>query len=64
MLFWDSGMRLGELISLNLSDLDFVKMRACIQTEKAKSVTPIRMVMWTEETNKALKEWVEKKGNT
>lgn len=61
MLFWDSGMRLGELISLNLSDLDFVKMRACIQTEKAKSVTPIRMVMWTEETNKALKEWVEKR---
>ena len=37
MLF-DTGARLGEFLSMKVEDIDLVKMRAMIKTEKSKMV--------------------------
>lgn len=57
-LLWDTGMRNGELLSLNISDIDFENKKALIRTEKAKTIRPFREVFWTTQTNKNLKEWL------
>jgi integrase/recombinase XerC len=59
MLFKDSGMRLGELLSLNVKDLDLEKMEALIKTEKTKTLHPIRKIFWTDDTNDQLKKWLK-----
>jgi len=60
-LLWDSGMRVGELVSMNVGHLDLGKMEAVIKTEKAKTLHPIRKVFWTIETNEYLKKWLVKR---
>jgi site-specific recombinase XerD len=57
-LLWDCGMRVGELCSLNISQMDTVNMNAVIKTEKAKGIRPMRQVMWTTQTNEVLKKWL------
>lgn len=61
MLLWDTGARNGELMSLDWSDIDTEKMRAVIKTEKSKGRRPFREIFWTEDTNKALSAWIEKR---
>lgn len=61
MLLWDTGARNGEVLSLDLQDLDTEKMRAVIKTEKSKGRRPFREIFWTEETNKALLAWIAKR---
>lgn len=58
MLF-DTGARLGEFLSMKVEDIDLVKMRAMIKTEKSKGVKPVRMVFWTKETNRYLKNYIQ-----
>ncbi len=58
-LLWDSGARNGEIVSLNLSDMDYDRMRAVITTEKSRGRRPIREIFWTQETNDTLQRWVE-----
>lgn len=61
MLLWDTGARNGEIVSLDAEEMDTEKMRAVIKTEKSKGRRPFREIFWTEETNKALIAWIEKR---
>jgi site-specific recombinase XerD len=54
-------MRNGELISLDVGDVDLAEMSAVIRTEKARSRRQFRSVYWTEPTNESLVEWIEKR---
>lgn len=60
-LLWDTGARNGELLSLNMSDLNFEERTAVIKTEKIKGTHPFRRIMWTDSTNKNLQAWIEKR---
>jgi site-specific recombinase XerD len=62
-LLWDTGARAGEILSLNVSDMDTCRRRALIRTEKAKKNRPIREIFWSNETNEVLKEWLEVREN-
>lgn len=50
-LLWDCGCRIGELISIDLDDIDFDNRRVKIKTEKTKKD---RVLFWSEETHKTL----------
>jgi site-specific recombinase XerD len=50
-LMWDCGCRVGELVSINLDDMDFDNMKVRIDTEKTKKE---RTLFWSEETKKTL----------
>lgn len=63
-LLWDTGMRLNELLSLNVNDLDIANRRAVIKTEKSRGVRPTRMIFWTEETNIVLLEYLKLREKT
>jgi site-specific recombinase XerD len=60
-MLYDTGARNGEIVSLDIDDIDTKRMRAIIKTEKAKTRRPIREIFWTHETNKNLKRWIEKR---
>ncbi|MBI5793729.1 tyrosine-type recombinase/integrase [Candidatus Uhrbacteria bacterium] len=61
MMLWDSGARNGEIMSLDVNDLDLERMRAIIRTEKSRGRRPIREIFWTRDTNDALVRWIEKR---
>lgn len=61
MLLWDTGARNGEIASLDERDLDLVKMKSVIKTEKSRGMKPFREVYWTKHTNEVLKRWLAKK---
>jgi integrase/recombinase XerD len=50
-LLWDCGCRIGELVSIDLDDMDFDNMKVRIDTEKTKKE---RVLFWGEETKKTL----------
>ncbi len=50
-LLWDTGMRIGELLSLNIADLESTKAFAIIKTEKSRK---LRMVAWSDFTHRLL----------
>lgn len=58
-LLWDTGARNGEILALNSEDLNIEGMRAVIKTEKSKGRRPLREIFWTEETNQAIRKWIE-----
>jgi integrase/recombinase XerC len=57
-LLWDTGARIGEVMTLNVEDLDLVNKKALIRTEKSRGKRPMRHVFWSEETNENLKSWL------
>lgn len=59
-MLWDTGARTGELMSLDMTDLDLKTRMALIKTEKSRGRRPVRQIFWTEETNKALMAWQKK----
>lgn len=61
MLLWDTGARVGEILSLDVNDIDMKKRTAIIRTEKSRGRRPVRQIFWTDDTNKALRKWVYKK---
>lgn len=60
-LLWDSGMRVGEALSLDIDQVDIKARSATIRTEKSRGRRPIREVFWSEPTNKMLVAWIEKR---
>jgi site-specific recombinase XerD len=61
-LLYDTGARVGEIVSLNIDDIDFINRVAVIKTEKSRGISPIRRIFWEEETNDDLKEWIKIRG--
>ena len=60
-LLWDTGARNGEILSLDLDDLQLENKKALIKTEKAKLHRVFREIFWTDGTNSHLKRWIEKR---
>lgn len=60
-LLWDTGARNGEILSLNINDIDLIEMTAVIKTEKSKGARPVREIFWTKKTNDSLKNWIKKR---
>lgn len=60
LMLWDTGVRTGELMSLDVSDLDLKNRTAIIKTEKARGRRPVRQIFWTPETHKFILLWLEK----
>lgn len=58
-LIWDTGVRVGELCSIDLKDLDLERKFAHIKTAKSRGKKPMRQIMWTDETNGYIKEWLK-----
>jgi integrase/recombinase XerD len=54
-LLWDSGMRLSEMLSLNVGDIDTETMHGRVKTYKRKN--HIRTIRWWYSTNELLKQW-------
>lgn len=50
-LLWNTGMRISELLSLNITDIHHQKNHAYITTLKTKK---LRMVMWNDECHRLL----------
>ncbi len=60
LMLWDTGVRTGELMSLDIADLDLENRTALIKTEKSRGRRPVRQIFWTPETHKFLLKWMEK----
>lgn len=58
---WDTGARNGEIVSLNVGDVDCKSMRTLIATEKSRGRRPFREIFWTRETNDNLGRWLTKR---
>lgn len=56
-LLWETGARVGELMSLNVADLR--EKRATIKTEKSRGKRPVREIYWTDHADVPLKRWLE-----
>lgn len=54
-LLWDTGARMGEILSLKLEDIQ--KQSAQIQTEKARRM---RVIYWGGDAEEALQRWISK----
>ncbi|MEO5644454.1 MAG: tyrosine-type recombinase/integrase [Bacteroidia bacterium] len=57
-LIYDTGIRVGEAVSLNVEDIDLEKKTAVIKTEKSRGKAPVRQIFWEESTNEDLKKWL------
>lgn len=60
-MLWDTGARNGEVLALNLEDLDLNNRRAVIHTEKNRGSRPFRELFWSEQTNVYLGQWIDKR---
>ena len=58
MLIHDTGARNGEVISLDMDDIDLGRKSARIKTEKSRGELPYREIFWSREANEQLKKWV------
>lgn len=58
-LFWDTGARIGEILDLRFSQLDFTQNKAVIKTEKSRGRRPVREIFWTDTTSDYVQAWIE-----
>lgn len=61
MMLHDTGARAGEIVSLDVDDLDMERKRAVIKTEKSKGRRPIREIFWNDGANQSLRVWIDKR---
>lgn len=61
MLFWDTGIRVGELCNLDIGDLNVNERRGILKTEKNRGSRTHRPIFWTEPTTSALQDWLQKR---
>lgn len=59
-LLHDAGARIGELMSLDIENVDIGKKCGIIKTAKVREF-PFRKIFWWEETNNCLKKWMAKR---
>jgi integrase len=58
MLIHDTGARNGEIVSLDMDDLDLGRKSARIKTEKSRGEIPYREIFWSNGANEQLKKWI------
>lgn len=59
-LIWTTGLRLGEAISLNISDIDFKNWELVVRTEKSRGLKPFRRLpIVDEEAKESLLRWLK-----
>jgi site-specific recombinase XerD len=56
-LLYATGMRLGEMLSLDVTDIDLEKMSATVRTFKRKK--HYRRVYWDPSVNELLRKWID-----
>lgn len=56
-----TGCRCGELISIELKDVDLVNQKLLVRSEKSKSNFPFRELFWigNDKAHKAIKDWID-----
>ena len=54
-LLWDTGMRIGELMALNVADFDSTKQHVVISTEKSRK---LRVLAWSDTTHRLLLKYL------
>lgn len=58
----DSGCRLGEVASIDISNLDMKEKTIIIKSEKQRSIMPFRKIFWyNKQTSDALGRWINKR---
>jgi integrase/recombinase XerC len=57
-MLWDSGVRIGELVSLDVNDVDTRQMKGIVRTEKNRGSRTHRPFYWRRQTNLVLKRWL------
>lgn len=60
-LLYDTGARHGEILGLNLPELNVEKKKAIIRTEKNRGSRPFRELFWTNDTNEHIVRWLKKR---
>jgi site-specific recombinase XerD len=60
-LLHDTGARIGEIMSLDVGDVDLKGNSAVIRTEKSREDAPFRNIFWRKETTIYLQTWVVKR---
>ncbi len=60
-MLWDTGARVGELVSLNMNDVDLEGMKGIVKTEKSRGMKPFRQIFWSKDTSQNLNRWIEKR---
>lgn len=58
-LLYDTGVRNSEMCSLNIEDVNVKEKTATIRTAKSQGAKPFRIIVWNDETNDLMKEWLE-----
>lgn len=59
-LLYDTGLRLGEMMSLDLGDIDLENMKGVVKTYKRNN--HYREIYWSEDTNRLLDRWIYIRG--
>ena len=55
----DTGVRLGEMIAVNVNDLDLEKQKVVVKTSKYnRSMLPFRTVYWFDDCHRSLLKWL------
>ena len=54
-ILWDTGMRIGELVSINVEDLE--RGGCIIKSKKSRGTKPFRRVFWSIKTERAISDW-------
>lgn len=62
-MLWDTGARIGELMSLDTDDISIEDMKAIVKTEKTRGRRPIREIYWTAKTSESLFNWMVKRSS-
>jgi integrase/recombinase XerD len=60
---WETGARINEVCSLNVSDLDFKEKEVVIKTEKSRGVYPFRKLPWGKDTENSLPKWIKRRNH-
>jgi len=60
---WDTGARIGEIVALNIADVDLQKKTLIIKTEKSRGMRPFRKLPFGKETKTSLKKWLDARKN-
>ena len=58
-LLWDTGVRVGELCSLDVNQLQ--NNKALIRTEKAKHSRPFRTIHWSKNAQICVEDWLQQR---